>query len=82
MGMINDSGEMDVQNSAEIEALYRYPDLTHHTILLARSIQSTVHNDIAEELLFLQLYVKVKNQLSNIVDMPKNKIDRMITFFH
>ena len=80
--MINDSGEMDVQNSAEIEALYRYPDLTNHTIFLARSIQTTVNNDIPEELLFLQRYDELKNRLSNIVDMPKNKIDRMITFFH
>ena len=79
---INDSGEMDVQNSAEIEALYRFPDLTNHTIFLARSIQTTVNNDIPEELLFLQRYDELKNRLSNIVDMPKNKIDRMITFLH
>ena len=79
---INESGEMSIQNSTEIEALYRYPDLTNHTIFLIQAIQTTVNNDVPEELLFLQRYDELKNQLSNIVDMPKNKIDRMITFLH
>ena len=79
---LSDSGEMTVKNPSEIEALYRFPDLTSHTILLARAIQTTVNKDIPEELLFLQCYDELKSNIRDIVDMPDNKIDRMILFLH
>mgnify|MGYP006121852655 FL=1 len=75
-------GEMTVNNASEIEALYRFPDLTNHTVFLARAIQSTVTKDIPEELLFLQCYDELKGDIQNIVDMPDNKVDRMILFLH
>lgn len=79
---INESGEMTVKNPAEIEALYRFPDLTNHTIFLARAIQTTVNKEVPEELLFLQYYDKLKGEIREIVDMPNNKIDRMILLLH
>jgi len=79
---INDSGEMSVTNASDIEALFRYPDLTNHTVFLARAIQSTVTTDIPVELLFLQCYDELKSNIQNIVDMPDNKVDRMILFLH
>lgn len=79
---LNDSREMTVNNASEIEALYRFPDLTNHTVFLARAIQSTVNKDIPEELLFLQCYDELKGDIQNIVDMPDNKVDRMILFLH
>ncbi|WP_082868214.1 Fic family protein [Tenacibaculum ovolyticum] len=79
---INDSGEMSVNNALEIEALFRYPDLTNHTVFLARAIQSTVTTDIPEELLFLKCYDELKSNIQNIVDMPDKKVDRMILFLH
>lgn len=79
---INDSGEMTVNNASEIEALYRFPDLTHHAIFLARSLQATINKDIPEELLFLQCYDELKGDIQNIVDMPDNKVDSMILFLH
>ncbi|HNP19989.1 MAG TPA: Fic family protein [Fulvivirga sp.] len=79
---IKDSGEMTVNNSSEIEALYRFPDLTSHTVFLARAIQSTLNEDIPEELIFLQRYDELKRDIQDIVDMPDNKVDRMILFLH
>ena len=79
---INDSGEMSVNNASDIEALFRYPDLTNHSVFLARAIQSTVTTDIPEELLFLQCYDEMKSNIQNIVDMPDKKVDRMISFLH
>lgn len=79
---INDSGEMTVNNASEIEALYRFPDLTNNTVFLARAIQSTVNKDVPEELLFLQCYDELKGDIQSIVDMPDNKVDRMILFLH
>jgi hypothetical protein len=79
---INDSGEMTVNNASEIEALYRFPDLTKHTVFLARAIQSTINKDVPEELLFLQRYDELKRDIQSIVDMPDKKVDRMILFLH
>ena len=79
---LNDSGELTVHNETEIEGLYRYPDLTNHTVFLARAIHSTVTKDVPEELHFLQCYDELKREIQNIVDMPDNKIDRMILFLH
>jgi len=79
---INDFGEMTVNNASEIEAIYRFPDLTNHTVFLARAIQSTVNKDVPKELLFLQRYDELKGDIQNIVDMPDNKVDRMIIFLH
>jgi len=79
---INDSGEMSVNNASDIEALFRYPDLTNQTVFLAKAIQSTVTIDIPEELLFLQYYDELKSNIQDIVDMPDNKVDRMILFLH
>jgi len=79
---INELGEMTVNNASEIEPLYRFPDLTNHTVFLARAIQSTVNIDMPEELLFLQCYDELKEDIQNIVDMPDAKVDRMILFLH
>ncbi len=79
---LNESGEMRVSNPSEIEALYRFPDLTYHTIFLAKAIQSTINIDVPEELRFLQCYNELKGDIQSIVDMPDNKIDRMILFLH
>ena len=79
---LDDSGKMTVNNASEIEALYQFPDLTNHTVFLARAIQSTVNKDVPEELLFLQCYDELKRDIQSIVDMPDNKVDRMIMFLH
>jgi hypothetical protein len=53
---LNEKGEMTVFNASDIKALYQFPDLTNHSVFLARIIQSTINKDIPEELLFLQNY--------------------------
>lgn len=79
---LNDDGEMTVINASEIKALYQFPDLTNHTVFLARAVQSTVNEDLPEELLFLQCYDELKEDIQHIVDMPDHKIDRMIVLLH
>jgi replication fork clamp-binding protein CrfC len=51
-------------------------------VFLARAIQSTVNKDVPEELLFLKCYDELKRDIQSIVDMPDNKVDRMIMFLH
>lgn len=79
---INDAGELTVNNANEIEALYRYPDLTNHAIFLAKSIRITIAEDVPGELLFLQRYDQLKLSIQQIVDMPNKKMDRMIILLH
>jgi tetratricopeptide (TPR) repeat protein len=79
---LNEKGEMTVFNASDIKALYQFPDLTNHSVFLARIIQSTINKDIPEELLFLQNYDELKREIQNIVDMPDHKVDRMIVFLH
>ncbi len=49
---------------------------------MARALQSTINKDVPEELLFLQCYDELKGDIQGIVDMPDNKVDRMILFLH
>lgn len=79
---INDDGKMTVDNPFNIEALYRFPDLTTHAMFLARAIQSTIKEDVPEELLFLQCYDELKRDIQHIVDMPDTKVDHMILFLY
>jgi hypothetical protein len=79
---LSEDGEMTINNASEIKALYQFPDLTNHSVFLARAIQTTVNKDIPEELLFLQSYDELKKEIQNIVDMPDTKVDRMILFLH
>ena len=79
---LDEGGKMIINNPSEIEAIYRFPDLTNHTVFLARALQATVNKDIPEELYFLQCYDELKGAIQNIVDMPDNKVDHMILFLH
>jgi len=79
---IDVSGIMTVNNPSDIEPLYRFPDLTNHSIFLARAIQSTVNEDVPAELLFLQRYDELKHDIQSIVDMPDKKVDLMILILH
>lgn len=79
---MNDFGELEVQNPLDLEQLYRFPDLTSQTVFLVKAIQSTIKEDVPQELLFLQCYDELKTAIQHIVDMPDNKIDRIILFLY
>jgi len=78
----NREGEIEVLNTEEVEAYFRFPDLTEQCIYLSETIHATLKEDMPEELLFIQRYDEVKHALQNIVDMPDRNINRMILFLH
>ena len=78
----NKEGGIEVINPEEVEAYFRFPDLTEHSIYLAQTIHATLQEDMPEELLFIQRYDEVKEALQNIVDMPDRDINLMIMFLH
>jgi hypothetical protein len=78
----NNDGGIEVTNPEEVEAYFRFPDLTEHSIYLSQTIHATLQEDMPEELLFIQRYDEVKHALQNIVDMPDRDINLMIMFLH
>ncbi|PVY41232.1 Fic family protein [Pontibacter virosus] len=76
------SGELEVINKNEVEGYFRYPDLTDQTIFLAHTIQSTITDDIPQELAFIQRYDEAKRELQQIVDMPDKELNLMILLLH
>jgi hypothetical protein len=79
---LKDDNSMVVSNPAQVEAYFRYPDLTEQVIYLAKTIKGTITEDIYWEMDFLLKYDEVKGAIQEIVDMPDRNIDMMIKFLH
>ncbi|WP_343668470.1 Fic family protein [Chitinophaga sp.] len=78
----NQDGGIEVLNTYEVEAYFRFPDLTEQVIYLAETIHATLKEDMPEELLFIKRYDEVKRAFQDIVDMPDRNINLMILFLH
>jgi len=76
------NGQVTVTNPAEVAAYFRYPDLTLQSTYLAQTIQSTIRNDLSEELFFLERYDELKSDLQNLIDMPDRKLNDVIVFLY
>ncbi|MDN5211239.1 Fic family protein [Fulvivirgaceae bacterium BMA12] len=74
--------ELKVTNPDEIEAYYRYPDLTAQSIFLAQTIRETITWEMPHELRFIQRYDELKSTIQSIVDMPDKYINLMVLFLH
>ncbi len=79
---LKDASGMVVTNPAQVEAYFRYPDLTEQTIYLANTIKGTITEDIYWEMDFLVKYDEVKKAIQDVVDMPDRNTDMMIRFLH
>lgn len=76
------NGEVTITNPDEVSAYFRYPDLTFQSTYLAQTIQSTIRQDLFEELFFLGRYDELKSDLQNLIDMPDRKLNELIVFLH
>jgi hypothetical protein len=77
-----EEGGITVTNANQIEAYFRYPDLTDQCIYLIQIVHATIAKDMPEELLFIQRYDEAKKELQRIVDMPDKLLSTMLTFLH
>jgi hypothetical protein len=80
--LLDSKGEITIKNADEIEAYYRYPDLTQQTLYLTQTIRSTVLEELPMELYFIQHYDELKKEIQDIVDMPDKDINLMILFLY
>ena len=78
----NDLYEIEIANKAEVENMFRYPDLTNQCIYLLETLYETVASDMPNELMFIQRYDEVKKAFQQIVDMPDKQLDLMIQFIY
>ncbi|WP_443944301.1 Fic family protein [Pedobacter sp. AW1-32] len=78
----DERGEIIITNPNEVNAYFRYPDLTQQCAYLATTIQATIKQDLSEELHFLERYDELKRELQNLIDMPDRRLNEVIIFLH
>lgn len=79
---ILEKGELIMDNPDEVGSYFRYPDLTPQSEYLAKTIFSTIQEDLSEELFFLQRYDELKRELQQLIDMPDKRLDNVIVYLH
>lgn len=75
---LDEDGQMKVHNQSAIH--YQYPNMTAIAEALFGFIQTTIENELVEELNFLKNYDVTKRAIQEIVDMPDNRIDLFMRF--
>jgi hypothetical protein len=79
---LSPEAELTLLNAAELEPFYRFPDLTFAVEYLSPVIQESVERELAEELRYLASYDAVREAIRSIVDMPDQKLDRLLLFLN
>lgn len=74
--------EMAVENPSEIEAFYRYPDVTPQVEYLAEMIGLAIRESLPEEFSFLEKLDQARQAVREIVDMPDRKRESLLTRLH
>ncbi len=73
---LNEMGQMTVEN--ETACWYQYIDLTPQAEALYEFINTTIEEELVEELRYLDSYDKIKKAIQDIIDMPDHLIDLFI----
>ncbi len=75
---IDKEGEMTVENPAEIEGIYRYPDVTPQVEYLAKMVRKAITESLTEEIQLLDKFDRVRHAVEDIVSMPDRKRESLI----
>lgn len=75
---LDEKGELTVDNPADIEGFYRYPDVTPQAEFLAQMLERTIQHAIPEEIHFLQKFDRARQSIGEIVDMPDRKRESLL----
>ena len=73
---------LTVLNPEEVEAIYRYPDMTPQVEYLATAVEGALSHELEPELNFLSGYDAAKREMRVVVDMPGRKLDTLIKLLH
>ncbi|MBU2644666.1 Fic family protein [bacterium] len=75
---LTQEGRMTVHNQTAV--WYRFIDMTQQAEALFQFITLTIETELVQELQFLVNYVKTKEAMQEIVDLPDRQIDLFIRF--
>lgn len=67
-----------VQVDKNTQSLWRYMDLTAHTLYLSELIRQVISVDMAEESAYLRAYDKTRQAIKEVIDMSNQDADRII----
>jgi len=72
--------EHGITVSNETSHLYRYFDATAQAEYLYQCIEETIHRDLRDEIVFLELFDTALRAVLNIVDMPNRRASLLVRF--
>lgn len=75
---LDGDGQLTVENPADIEGFYRYPDVTPQAEFLAQMLERTIQRAIPEEIHFLQKFDRAREAMGEVVDMPDRKRESLL----
>lgn len=79
---LDQEDRLTVLNPYEVEAVYRYPDMTAQVEYLATAVEGALSQELEPELNFLSGYDAAKREMRAVVDMPDRKLDKLIKLLH
>lgn len=79
---ISVKGNLSIDNPDDVSPYFKYPDLTMQSEYLAKTIFSTIQEDLLDELFFLERYDELKKELQQLIDMPDKRLSDVIMYLH
>ncbi len=79
---VDDEGTLTLLNPEDVDAYYRYPDLTAQTEYLQQTLALTIQQVLKDELGFLLGYDQARNGIRALVDMPDRRLDLLLKLLH
>lgn len=79
---LDKKGKLIITNPEQAQGIWRYPDYTTHAEYVLNMIETTVVQDLPNELELLQKWDAVREALSGVVDMPNRKLNLLMILLH
>ena len=74
---LSTAGGLTINNAAEVEPSWRYPDLTTQVEYLHAVMERTIEK-LPEELAYLRNYDRAREEIRGIVDMPDQRLSSLL----
>lgn len=74
---LSGTGALALNNAADVEPLWRYPDFTAQVEYLHAVMESTIRK-LPEELGYLRNYDRAREEIRGIVDMPDQRLSSLL----
>ncbi len=79
---LDENEVLSVQNPAQLDGYYRFPDLTLQTLYTLNAVQQTIRDELWAEIHFVRRYDEAREAIQHVVDMPDRQLDRLIKFLY